>query len=304
MFRGSIVALVTPFRDGAVDVPALGKLVDMHIAAGTHGLVPCGTTGESATLSHEEHEKIIELVVGRTNGRIPVIAGTGSNSTLEAVQLTKHAQESGADGALLIAPYYNRPSQEGLYRHFMTIADSVTLPLVLYNIPSRTGVNIEPKTFARLAQHENIIAVKEASGRLELAAEIMKDTDLEVLSGDDALTLPIMSIGGVGVISVAANVTPRSMANLVDFFREGNVLEARKIFYRLFPLFRALFVEVNPVPVKRAMAIGGVMTDEVRLPLCALQPQSDEILKKAIEEVGLELDLFPVVQRVQPAEAE
>lgn len=304
MFRGSIVALVTPFRDGAVDAAALEKLVEMHIAAGTHGLVPCGTTGESATLSHAEHEKVVELVVERTNGRVPVIAGTGSNSTQEAVRLTKHAQESGADGALLIAPYYNRPGQEGLYRHFMTVADGVSLPLVLYNIPSRTGVCIEPGTFARLAQHENIVAVKEASGRLDLAAEIIGGADLEVLAGDDALTLPVMAIGGVGVISVAANVVPRSMADMVDFFREGNVAEARKIFYRLFPLFRALFVEVNPVPVKRALALGGVMSDEVRLPLCALQPRSEEALRRAIDEVGLELDLFPSAERVPPAEAE
>ncbi|NMD36377.1 MAG: 4-hydroxy-tetrahydrodipicolinate synthase, partial [Planctomycetes bacterium] len=184
MFRGSIVALVTPFREGAVDAAALERLVEMHIAAGTHGLVPCGTTGESATLSHAEHQKVVELVVERTNGRVPVIAGTGSNSTQEAVRLTKHAQDSGADGALLIAPYYNRPSQEGLYRHFMAIADSVSLPLILYNIPSRTGVSIEPATFARLAQHENVVAVKEASGRLDLAAEILGGTDLEVLAGD------------------------------------------------------------------------------------------------------------------------
>ncbi|HAK96127.1 MAG TPA: 4-hydroxy-tetrahydrodipicolinate synthase [Planctomycetes bacterium] len=304
MFRGSIVALVTPFRDGAVDAAALEKLVEMHIAAGTHGLVPCGTTGESATLSHAEHDKVIELVVERTNGRVPVIAGTGSNSTQEAVRLTKHAQESGADGALLIAPYYNRPGQEGLYRHFMTIADAVPLPLIVYNIPSRTGVSIEPATFARLAQHENIIAVKEASGRLDLAAEIIGGTDLEVLAGDDALTLPVMALGGVGVISVAANVVPRSMADLVDLFREGSIAEARKIFYRLLPLFRALFVEVNPVPVKCAMAIGGVMSDEVRLPLCKLQPRSEETLRAAIAEVGLELDLFPAAERVPPAEAE
>ncbi|HNR98095.1 MAG TPA: 4-hydroxy-tetrahydrodipicolinate synthase [Planctomycetota bacterium] len=304
MFRGSIVALVTPFREGAVDAAALERLVEMHIAAGTHGLVPCGTTGESATLSHAEHQKVVELVVERTNGRVPVIAGTGSNSTQEAVRLTKHAQDSGADGALLIAPYYNRPSQEGLYRHFMAIADSVSLPLILYNIPSRTGVSIEPATFARLAQHENVVAVKEASGRLDLAAEILGGTDLEVLAGDDALTLPVMALGGVGVISVAANVVPRSMADLVDLFREGRIAEARKIFYRLFPLFRALFVEVNPVPVKRALALGGVVSDEVRLPLYKLQPKSEETLRQAIAEVGLELDLFPGGEDAPPAGAE
>jgi len=240
MFRGSIVALVTPFREGAVDAAALERLVEMHIAAGTHGLVPCGTTGESATLSHAEHQKVVELVVERTNGRVPVIAGTGSNSTQEAVRLTKHAQDSGADGALLIAPYYNRPSQEGLYRHFMAIADSVSLPLILYNIPSRTGVSIEPATFARLAQHENVVAVKEASGRLDLAAEILGGTDLEVLAGDDALTLPVMALGGVGVISVAANVVPRSMADLVDLFREGRIAEAQDFLPLVPPLSRAL----------------------------------------------------------------
>jgi 4-hydroxy-tetrahydrodipicolinate synthase len=293
MFRGSIVAIVTPFRDGALDLATLERLVEMHVAAGTHGIVPCGTTGESATLSHEEHEKVLETVVKRVNGRIPVIAGTGSNSTQEAVRLTAFAQKAGADGALLIAPYYNRPSQEGLYRHFMTVADAVSIPLVLYNIPSRTGVNIEASTFARLAEHDNIVAVKEASGRLELAAEILKETDLVVLAGDDALTLPVLSLGGLGVVSVAANVVPRSMANLVDFYLEGNVLEAQKLYYRLFSLFRALFVEVNPVPVKHALSLGKVMSPEVRLPLCALKPENEALLRAAVDDVGLELDLFP-----------
>ena len=293
MFRGSIVAIVTPFRDGALDIPTLERLVEMHVAAGTHGIVPCGTTGESATLSYEEHDKVIETVVKRVNGRIPVIAGTGSNSTQEAISLTKFAQDAGADGALLIAPYYNRPSQEGLYRHFMAVADAVSIPLVLYNIPSRTGVTIEASTFARLAEHDNIVAVKEASGRLDLAAEILKNTDLIVLAGDDALTLPILSLGGVGVVSVAANVVPRSMANLVDFYLEGNCVEAQKLYYRLFPLFRALFVEVNPVPVKQALAFGKVMSPEVRLPLWALTPESEAILRRAVDEVGLELDLLP-----------
>jgi len=292
MFRGSIVAIVTPFRDGQVDQSTLEKLVEMHVAAGTAGIVPCGTTGESATLSHQEHERVIECVVKKVDGRIPVIAGTGSNSTAEAIRLTKFAEKAGADGALLIAPYYNRPSQEGLYRHFMAIADAVSIPLVLYNIPSRTGVNIELETFKRLAEHDNIVAVKEASGKLDLSAQILRETDLVVLSGDDSLTLPLLALGGAGVISVAANVVPRSMADLVDFFAEGNLPEARKVFYKLFPLFKALFVEVNPVPVKHALGRAGVMSPEVRLPLAPLTEASARKLEKVLDEVGLELDLL------------
>ena len=290
MFRGSIVAIVTPFRDGELDVVALERLIELQIAAGTQGIVPCGTTGESATLSHEEHERVIDVVVKKTDGRVPVIAGTGSNYTQEAIRLTKHAQEMGADGALLIAPYYNRPSQEGLYRHFMAIADAVSIPLVLYNIPSRTGVNMEPATFVRLAAHENIVSVKEASGRTDMTAEIIKETGLEVLSGDDSLTLPLLALGAVGVISVAANVVPRSVADMVDLFREGDLEKSRETFYRLLPLFRALFVEVNPVPVKKALAIGGLISEDVRLPLAPLAPASEEKLRQAIEAVGLELD--------------
>jgi len=293
MFRGSIVAIVTPFRDGKLDLATLEKLVEMHVAAGTAGIVPCGTTGESATLSHDEHRKVIETVIKKVDGRIPVIAGTGSNCTEEAIRLTGFAAEAGADGALLIAPYYNRPGQEGLYRHFMAVADAVSIPLVLYNIPSRTGVNIETSTFARLADHDNIVAVKEASGKLSLAPEILKETDLIVLAGDDALTLPLLSLGGMGVISVAANVVPRSMANLVDFYLEGNVIEAQKLYFKLFPLFRGLFVEVNPVPVKHALGKAGIMSPEVRLPLCELRPESAAHLERILEEVEPETDLFP-----------
>ncbi len=293
MFSGSIVAIVTPFRDGALDLPTLERLVEMHAVAGTSGIVPCGTTGESATLSHQEHEKVIDTVVRVVDGRIPVIAGTGSNATAEAIRLTKHAEEAGADGSLLIAPYYNRPTQEGLYRHFMAVADAVSLPLVLYNIPSRTGVNIDVDTFVRLSEHENIVAVKEASGRTDMTADILKATKLTVLAGDDSMTVPVLALGGRGVISVAANVVPRSMADLVDFFMEGNLDESRKLYYRLLPLFRMLFVEVNPVPVKHALGIAGVMSPEVRAPLCPLRPESGQRLRDVVEAVGLELDLLP-----------
>lgn len=289
--RGVFTALVTPFnKDETVDEGALRELVEFQITEGISGLVPMGTTGESPTLSHEEHIHVIEVVIDQTDGRVPVIAGTGSNYTQEAIRLTKHAQEMGADGALLIAPYYNRPSQEGLYRHFMAIADAVSIPLVLYNIPSRTGVNMEPATFVRLAAHENIVSVKEASGRTDMTAEIIKETGLEVLSGDDSLTLPLLALGAVGVISVAANVVPRSVADMVDLFREGDLEKSRETFYRLLPLFRALFVEVNPVPVKKALAIGGLISEDVRLPLAPLAPASEEKLRQAIEAVGLELD--------------
>ncbi len=289
MFQGSIVAIVTPFSGGEVDERGLEKLVEMHINSGTNCILPCGTTGESATLSHQEHEKVIDLVIRQVEGQVPVVAGTGSNSTQEAIQLTRSALKAGADGSLQVAPYYNRPGQEGLYRHFMAIADAVPLPLVIYNIPSRTGVNIEVDTFVRLAGHENIVAVKEASGKIDMAARIIRETDLVVLAGDDSMTLPVMSLGGKGVVSVAANIVPRSMADLVDYIAEGNREEAQKLYYRLYPLFKALFVEVNPVPVKTALSFDGIISDEVRLPLAPLSPQNRAYLRDVTDEVGLEV---------------
>jgi len=289
MFRGSIAALVTPFRGGEVDFPKLEELVERLIDAGIHGLVPCGTTGESATLSFEEHEKVIETVIRRADGRVPVIAGTGSNSTREAIELTDYAAKAGADGALLITPYYNRPTQEGLFRHYARVAEAVDLPLILYNVPSRTGVNLDADTVARLAEFDSIVAVKEASGRLDLASEILQRADIEVLSGDDSLTLPLLALGASGVVSVAANAVPRAMADMVDLFREGDIEGARRIHFRLFPLFKALFIETNPVPIKEALAMTGFMDAEVRLPLCPMTDANRRKLEAVVQEVGLEI---------------
>src|SRR3990167_5983890 len=229
-FRGSMVALVTPFRVDSIDEPALKRLIELHIVSGTTALVPCGTTGESATLSHEEHDRVIEITIQHARGRIPVIAGTGSNNTAEAIRLTQHAEKAGADAALLIAPYYNRPTQEGLYRHFKAIAEHVDLPLIPYNICSRTGVNIEPETFVRLAALKNIVGVKEASGNLEQMSRIkaLCGEQFALISGDDALTLPVLAIGGVGVISVVANIVPHDVAALVQAFEQGKLDEARR----------------------------------------------------------------------------
>jgi 4-hydroxy-tetrahydrodipicolinate synthase len=285
MFSGSIVALVTPFKDGAVDFEKLEELVHFHIRAGTNGIVPCGTTGESATLSHEEHQEVISRVVKAAEGKIPVIAGTGSNSTAEAVRLTRFAQEAGADAALLITPYYNRPTQEGLYRHFAKVAGETELPIVLYNVPSRTGVNMLPETVIRLADLKNIAAIKEASGSIDQAVEILRGSDLEVLSGDDSLTLPLMSVGAAGVISVAANIVPEMMVDLVDFATDGDYRAARDLHLRLFPLVKALFLETNPIPVKTAMAIEELINGELRLPLCEMAAANREKLAKVLRDL-------------------
>lgn len=289
MFKGSIVAIVTPFKNGQVDEKALGDLIEFQIANGTQGIVPCGTTGESATLSHAEHHRVIEFTVEAVRGRVPVIAGTGSNSTDEAISLTHHAKKAGADGALLIAPYYNKPPQEGLYQHFKKVAEEVDLPLVVYNIPGRTSVNIAPKTFARLIQIKNIVAIKESSGSLQQISEILHDCGdrFALLSGDDALTLPILAVGGKGVISVAANIVPSDMAKMVTSFEKGDLPQARQIHYRLFGLFNALFLETNPIPVKTALALMGKCSAELRLPLCPLSSENLEKLKQSLKEYGL-----------------
>ena len=278
--RGSMVALVTPFRQGRVDERRLRALVDWHVKSGTSAVVPCGTTGESATLSHDEHEQVIELVIQAARGRIPVMAGSGSNNTDEAIRLTRHAQRAGADAALLISPYYNRPTQEGLYRHFKAVADAVDLPLILYNIASRTGVNIEPDTFARLVSCKNIVGVKEASGSLEQMARIVQlcGDRLTLISGDDALTLPVLAIGGTGVISVVANILPRPVAQLVRAFERGRLAKARALHYRLLPITRAMFLETNPIPVKTAMGLMGLLEPGLRLPLCPMSPANQEKL--------------------------
>jgi 4-hydroxy-tetrahydrodipicolinate synthase len=289
MFTGSLVAIVTPFRKGKVDEKALGDLIEWQLAKGTNGIVPCGTTGESATLSHDEHNRVVELTVEVVKRRVPVIAGTGSNSTDEAISLTKHAKQAGADGALLITPYYNKPTQEGLYRHYKAVAESVDLPLVLYNIPGRTGVNMMPATIARLSAIKNVVGVKEGSGSVQQASDIVQmcGERLTVLAGDDALTLPMMAIGGKGVITVTANVVPMDMANLVKSFASGNIDEARRIHFKLSPLFAALFYETNPIPVKEALGMMGKIDPELRLPLCAMAADNREKLVRVLKDMGL-----------------
>jgi 4-hydroxy-tetrahydrodipicolinate synthase len=289
MFTGSLVAIVTPFRRGKVDERALAELIEWQIAKGTNGIVPCGTTGESATLSHDEHNRVIELTVEVVNRRVPVIAGTGSNSTEEAITLTRHAKQAGADGALLITPYYNKPTQEGLYRHYKAVAEAVDLPLVLYNIPGRTGVNMLPATIARLAAINTIVGVKEGSGSVQQASDIVQmcGDRLTVLAGDDSLTLPMMAVGGQGVITVTANIMPAEMAELVKAFADGRVADARRIHFSLSPLFAALFFETNPIPVKEALGMMGKIDPELRLPLCPMAQDTREKLTRALKDASL-----------------
>lgn len=289
MFTGSYVAIVTPFRKGAVDERALAELIEWQIAKGTNGIVPCGTTGESATLSHAEHNRVIELTVEVVNRRVPVIAGTGSNSTGEAIALTKHAKQAGVDGALLITPYYNKPTQEGLYRHYKAVAEAVDLPLVLYNIPGRTGVNMLPATIARLSSIKTIVGVKEGSGSVQQASDVVQmcGDRITVLAGDDSLTLPMMAVGGKGVITVTANVVPTEMANLVKAFSDGKIDEARRIHFKLSPLFAALFYETNPIPVKEALGMMGKIDPELRLPLCPMAQDTREKLVRVLKDAGL-----------------
>ena len=288
--RGSMVALVTPFKHGAVDESALKRLVEFHVANGTSALVPCGTTGESATLSHEEHDRVIEIVIQAARGRISVIAGTGSNNTQEAIRLTKHAKQAGADGALLISPYYNKPTQRGLYLHFKAVTEAVDLPLIPYNIASRTAVNIEPETLAKLAADcPNIVAVKESSGSLEQMSRIIAATggQLKLISGDDALTLPVLALGGTGVISVVANIVPHDVAGMVRSFEQGKIGEAQAWHYKMLPLVKAMFFETNPIPVKTAMGLLGMIEPTLRLPLCAMESANLEKLRAALEAYGL-----------------
>lgn len=289
MFAGSLVAIVTPFRQGKVDERAFAELIEWQIAKGTNGIVPCGTTGESATLSHDEHNRLIELTVEIVNRRVPIIAGTGSNSTEEAIALTRHAKQAGVDAALLITPYYNKPTQEGLYRHYKAVAESVDLPLVLYNIPGRTGVNMLPTTIARLSAIKTIVGVKEGSGSVQQASDIVQmcGDRLTVLAGDDSLTLPMMAVGGKGVITVTANIMPTEMADLVKAFAEGKVEEARRLHFKLSPLFAALFYETNPIPVKEALGYMGKIDPELRLPLCPMASDTREKLIRTLKEAAL-----------------
>lgn len=288
MFSGSIVALITPFRDGAVDFPALKKLVEFHLQRGTKGLVPCGTTGESATLTHEEHHQIIARTVEYAAGRIPVIAGTGSNSTAEAIALTREAKKAGANGALLITPYYNKPTQQGLYLHFKAVAEAVELPLVLYNVPGRTAVNLLPETVARLAELPTVVGLKEASGNITQIAEIaaLCGDRLAILSGDDAMLLPVLALGGAGVISVAANLVPDRVQAIIDEWNAGRLAEARARHLALLPLMQAIFLETNPIPVKAAAARLGLCGGEIRLPLTPATPKTVEKLDALLRALG------------------
>jgi 4-hydroxy-tetrahydrodipicolinate synthase len=288
-FAGLTVALVTPFRDGAVDFDELGALVDWHATQGTDCLAPCGTTGESPTLDHEEHERVVAFVCERARGRLKVMAGTGSNSTREAIRLTRAAKKAGADGALMVGPYYNKPTQEGYFRHFQAVADACDLPVVLYNIPGRTGSNILPETIARMAEQcPTIVAIKEATGSLDQASQIAALCDLTILSGDDSLTLPLMSIGGRGVVSVVGNIVPADMKKLVQSFLAGDVAAAQKWHRKLFPLCRDMLgVATNPIPIKAALKLAGRGTGEMRLPLCALDAAGVERVRTTMRQYGL-----------------
>ena len=289
-FQGSFVAMVTPFRNGQVDEAKLRELVELHVANGTDGLIPCGTTGESPSLNHDEHRRVVEIVIEAAHGRIRVVAGTGSNSTTEAIDLTKHAERAGAAGALVVNPYYNKPTQEGLYRHFRAVAESVAIPILVYNIQSRTAVNVETDTLARLVRDvRNIVGVKEASGSLDQMSQVIAacGPDFSVLSGDDNITLPLLAIGGSGVVSVIANIVPRETADLVHAALDGDWKRARDLHYRLFPLARAAFLETNPIPIKEAMAMAGMIEPEFRLPMCRMSDANRETLRAVLKQYGL-----------------
>ncbi len=287
-FAGVTVALVTPFRDGEIDFEDLARLVDWHVEQGTDCLSPVGTTGESPTLDHAEHERVIAAVVERAAGRIKVLPGTGSNSTSEAIRLTRFAQRAGANGALMVGPYYNKPTQEGYFRHFEAVVEAVDLPIVLYNIPGRTSSNILPETIARLAELPTIVGIKESTGSLDQASQIVALTKLTILSGDDSLTLPLMSIGGRGVVSVVGNILPRDLKALVTAFDAGRVAEAQQWHRRLFPLCRDLLgVATNPIPIKAAMKLLGRGTGELRLPMCPLDAAGENKVRQSLRDYGL-----------------
>ena len=288
-FEGSIVAMVTPFRDGKVDEVKIRELVQFHVKNGTDAIVPCGTTGESPTLSHAEHKRVVEVTIEAAAGQIPVIAGTGSNSTAEAIDLTQHAKKAGADGVLMVCPYYNKPTQAGLVAHYKAVAAAVDIPIIMYNIPGRTGVNMLTETVAALAELPNIVGMKEASGSLEQMTEVISlcGDRLTVVSGDDTLTLPLMAVGGKGVISVVANVVPKETAEMTRAALNGDWKRAKELHLRLFPLCKAMFYETNPIPVKTAMQLLGRLNGELRLPLCPMSQANRDKLQKALQAYGL-----------------
>ncbi len=289
MFPGTFTAIVTPFRDGQLDEKAFKELIRFGIEGGISGFVPCGSTGESATLSYEEHERVVELCVKEVAGQAKVIAGTGSNSTQEAIELTRHAKKVGADGVLLVSPYYNKPTQEGLYRHFKAIAEAVDIPIVLYNIQGRTAVNIENSTMQKLSLIPNIVGVKEASGSILQMSEVIRlcGEGFCVLSGDDQMTFPLMALGGQGVISVVTNIVPDKMSSLVKAMLAGDIVKARSIHFEIYELCQAMFFETNPIPVKTALGLMGMINPELRLPLCSMAQQNEEKLKAVLTKYGL-----------------
>ncbi len=289
MLRGSIVALVTPFKGNGIDEAALRRMVDRHIRQGTDALVPVGTTGESCTLSYEEHHRVVEIVVDQARGRVPVVAGTGSNSTEEALSLTKHAKETGADAALMIAPYYNKPTQKGIYQHFKRVADRVDIPIVLYNHQGRTGVTIEPATVQALSEAGNFIAVKDASGGINYAADVLDRTNgkVAILSGNDSWTLALLALGASGCISVVANIIPKKMARFIHAYLDGDAEKSRKLFYKILPLMKAMELEVNPAPVKTALSMMGTVDAKMRLPMTPMDAKKRAALKKVLKEYKL-----------------
>lgn len=287
MFKGSYVALVTPFENGKVDEKAFRKLIDFHIDNGTDGLVPCGCTGEAATLVMEEQKRLIKIAVEISEKRIPVVAGTGSNNTAEAVELTVFAKKAGCDGALIISPYYNKPTPEGQYRHYRAIAQKADIPIMLYNVPSRTGISLLPTTVARLSKVDNIVAIKEAAGSVQQVMDILSLCDIIVMSGDDAMTLPFMSVGAKGVVSVVANIVPAKVHDLVQSFLDGDKEKSRKIHFEILALCKAMFIETNPIPVKTALGMMGMIGEEWRLPLCEMDRENRTKLEKILGEYKL-----------------
>jgi 4-hydroxy-tetrahydrodipicolinate synthase len=289
MFSGSMVALVTPFKDGKVEWKSLDGLVEFHIKNGTHGIVPCGTTGESATLSHQEHNDVIRAVIKAVNRKVPVIPGTGSNSTDEAIHLTREAEKAGADGALLISPYYNRPTQEGIFQHYKKVASSVGIPLIVYNIPARTGSKIEPETLARLSEIKNIAGVKEATGSVDQAIDVIRlcNPRFAVFSGEDSLTFSLMALGGKGVISTVANIVPKEMSDLTAACLKGDWEQGRKVQLNLLPLIRAVFIETNPIPIKTALFLMGKCPGDLRLPLTPMSEGNLKKLRQTMTDFGL-----------------
>jgi 4-hydroxy-tetrahydrodipicolinate synthase len=289
MFKGAITAIVTPFKNGQLDEEAYRELIEFQIQAGIHGIVPCGTTGESPTLSHAEHKRVVETCIDQVKKRVVVIAGSGSNNTAEALELTQHAQSAGADAALMITPYYNKPTQEGLFQHYKTVASQTKIPIVVYNVPGRTSLNLLPETMARLATLPNIVGLKDATGDLKQGCKTLElcGDKITVLSGDDFTTFPLLCVGGMGVISVVSNAAPADMAGMCNAFFAGNLAKARELHYKMWPLIEAMFFETNPVPVKTALKLMGKITGEVRQPLCPMSTANEDKLRQVMQKYGL-----------------